>query len=309
MKNKLKYFIVSIVLSYPSVYAVYAMGVAPDLYAVRYLDEAPLVVNGRIIQMDNKTGQGILRIDAVLKGRLSLKHVKIQASGAPRPHGYVKYAQPPRYEHHKGESGVYLFFKHDKEGRYDLRRHGAYYAKQWLRWVKEKLEFLKSRPWSEPVNGIKGSVLVGDGARNTAYRYFFLCLQNDSDKDQYIRLNFRLHATDKAHNLYEAKITTPDGLVMDLIEGYRSGKNRASFSGMAGWLLSKNDFYKLPAGKRLYLPVHSSMFAFLPVAVEGDYVFKAEYKNQIDAKEFGLQGVWTGLIDFPPVRFTMVPSP
>jgi len=282
----------------------------PDWGTLIKLDEAPAIVVAKMHVEDSIEGHGTLSVLEVLKGKQNLREVKVQFSDKRQKRNYRKDKPMPTYWYNEGQKGIWLLMDKDTFPRYELRQPKLYYDKRWASWIKEQLVSLKNREWTTS-QGLAGSVIVDDVGGNKLYRFFYLCLRNDSKKTIYINTHYHM-GYDPDNKLfkfttgdrYEAFIVTPDGEQFDMIKRNHRYADDICLRGGPGWAIpTTRDFAELKPGKTIYLPTAGDLRCFLRKSSKGTYLFRASYHNNYKINDF-YGNIWTGEIIFPVAKFT-----
>lgn len=248
---------------------------------------------------DLKEGLGVLEISKVLKGETSQKEVKVQFSNRYQKGGSTKQAQPPKYWYDEGQEGIWLLTNRNQIQRYDLRRNNLFYDKKWDTWIVEKLIALQNREWTTGQNGLAGSVIIDDAGPNKLYRFFYLCLRNDSKTTLFINTHYRIRDND--HSRYAAVIKPPRKKHINMINGNHPD---CRLAGEPGWAIpTTRDFVELKPEQTIYLLASGDLRCFFRNPTRGIYSFQASYNNYYLSEEINGK-IWKGKIKFPVVEFS-----
>ncbi|MBW8048951.1 MAG: hypothetical protein FVQ77_01150 [Cytophagales bacterium] len=280
----------------------------PDWRTLVKIDEAQAIVIAKMHVEDSIEGYGTLSVLEVLKEKQNLRVAKVQFSDKHKKRNYTKGIPMPTYWYNEGQEGIWLLMDKDTLPRYELRQSKLYYDKKWASWIKEQCANLQNRKWTNGPKQLAGSVIVDDVGGNKSYRFFYLCLRNDSKETVYIntfhRIVYNTHGHSQygvSHSRYEASIITPQQEQIDMINGHNPD---ILLYGMPGWVEpTTRDFAELKPGKTIYLPATGDLRCFLRKPSKGTYLFQASYHNNYKIDDF-YGNIWTGEIIFPVARFT-----
>lgn len=270
---------------------------SPDWGTLTALDKAEYIVTGKMQVENLKEGLGIIKITRVIKGEEKITKVKVQFSDRQERKQNTKQEEPPTYWYANGQEGMWILTHKNASGRYELRQANVYYETKWEKWIEEKLVLLNNRSWTENVNGMSGSVIIDSLGANKFYRFFYLCLKNNSDSTLYINTHYRIR--EKPQQRIQATITTPSGTNLDMMEI----ESYCHLGGEPGWPEPlKSDFVAVPPGKTVYLVASGILNCFLRDKEKGTWHFQSVFYNEGEVA--GIKGTaWKGKIVFPQVSF------
>ncbi len=263
------------------------------------LDKAELVVEGTMRVENNNAGIGHLQIEKVLKGEVKSDFIKIHFADKKLVIPHTKQAEPPRYVYTDGQKGIWILHSKNNDQRYNLNQSNVYFEEKWMDWMRDKIRDLNLRKWTVSVNGLSGSVIVDDVGPNKSYRFFILCVRNDSTHPFYINTHFRIK--EKEQQRFQAYIITPDKSKIDLLTG---NDIHARMDGEPGWPSpDPRDMVLLQPGQKMYLPYYGRFYSFYKQPVPGQYLFHAIYLNQLKRLNKFDGKIWTGQLIFPETTF------
>ena len=278
-------------------------GQSPNWGGIIQLDNSVAVIAGKMKIENLEAGFGIIEISKVIKGDVKLKSVKVQFSDRRKRERNTKQEEEPTYYYENNQTGIWVLVAQNNLYRYELRNTNLYYELKWEPWVVNKLELLNARKWTESNKGISGSVLVDSMGVNKWYRFFYLCLRNDTKASIFINTHYRIQEQESKN--ISATIITPKGQQIDMVN-FNSTDCR--LAGEPGWPTPMpSDFVELLPGKKMYLLANSEMRCFYQYPENGIFKFISSYTNSILPER--IKNVWTGTINFPETNFYYVNFP
>jgi len=271
---------------------------SPDWGTLTALDKAELIVTGKMKVTDLYEGLGTLKITEVIKGETKLKEVKVQFTNRYPRKENTKQEEAPKYWYSNDQEGIYILTGKNSNSRYELRQANVYLETKWKKWAEEKLLLLKEREWSVKENGLSGSIIIDSIGNNKFYRFFYICLRNDSDSSMMINTHYRIK--ESSQQRITASMQTPENNRIDMLSEENPD---CRLRGEPGWPTPDlRDFRELKPGKTIYLVASGVLSCFLKDLSKGEYCFYSTYENKSVLTE--VKGkIWRGKITFPVAGF------
>lgn len=256
--------------------------VAPETY----LDEAELVVVGKMTQVNSEAGTGVIAITEVLKGDADAKQAQVSFSAVPRRQdGRPIMMHSAMITYAEGADGVWVLVGNmrDANGRYRLNTPGLHYQPQQVERVRVMLALLKEQPWGEPADGLCARTLVHRTRGTVNWALVHFAVKNVSDAPISIPGGMRVRAV--LTGLDEGPKVLVDGSITN-----RPGAEPAPV--------------KIAPGEARYVVYRYGVNT--GQLQPGAYTVSVSLSYP---KADGEQDVWAGELAAPGVKFTVGPRP